>query len=315
MRRIGISFAFSRSFKGIFRAFLMSLTTLLLLSCLLLVLGSYGLLHFNVIENLSGVAAQGQAVIFLEEDCSEEDTAQIQGVLDGHIRTGLVKEYTYVSAMDALRTELDRFADYPQLYQSFQTGDNPYRASFVVTAINEDSFGSMLTALNELTITRMNEAGEAINYDPVASVISHQKTLDRAESVLLTIRNGSMIFALFLLMVCLFVLINTVRLAIFSQQKELSVMRYLGATHGFLVAPFILQGVLLGVLSAGISFFIQWGIYQEISDYLTKQYQLIHLMPFHELWYYLLAAFLFVGLFIGLMGGLLATSRYLRDKD
>ena len=315
MRRIGISFVFYRSFKGIGRSFLMSLTALLLVSCLLLVLGSYSLLHLNLLENTTGISGKGQAVIFLQEDCTMEDTTQIAEVLNGHLRTGLIKEYVYVSAMDALQSELDRFADYPQLYQSFQTGDNPYRASFVVTAANEASFEAMLTALKELTITRMNDAEEVVAYEPVASLVSHHEAVKQAESVLTAVRNAVLIFEVFLLLVCLFVLTNTVRLSIFSQRKEISVMRYLGATHGFLTAPFICQGLLTGFLSAGLAFFAQWLVYQTISDFLLAQYQWIELLSFNGLWYYLLAAFLAVGLIVGWFSGWMAVSRYLPDQD
>ena len=314
MKRLGISYAMARSFKSIFRAMLMSLATVLLLSCFLLVLGSYGLLHFNVFENISGVSAKGQAAIFLQEDCTDEDVAQMKEVLEGHCRTGLLKEFTYISATDALRSELDKFTDYPQLYQSLQS-DNPYRASFVVSISQEASFENALTTLQELVITRLNENGEAESYAPVATVVSHQKTVNQAEAILANIRNGVMVFLLILLVVCVFVLINTIRLSIFNQRKELSVMRFLGATHRFLVAPFVLQGMVLGFVSAGITFFTQWFLYQKVCDYLTKQYSLITLMPFESLWYYLLAAFLFVGLFVGLVGSLLSTARHLKDKD
>lgn len=315
MRRIGISFVFYRSFKGIRRSFLMSLTSLLLTSCLLLVLGSYGLLHFNLLENTAGVAAKGQAVIFLEEDCTAEDTNQIAEVLNGHLRTGLIKEYAYVSAMDALQSELDRFADYPQLYQSFQTGDNPYRASFVVTAASEESFNAMLTALGELTITRENDGGEVVVYGPIASLVSHYEATKQAESVLTAIRNGVLIFEAFLLLVCLFVLTNTVRLSIFSQRKEITVMRYLGATHGFLTAPFLCQGIFTGMLAGGLAFMAQWFLYQTVSDFLLGQYQWIELLSFDGLWYYILTAFLVIGLIVGWFGGWMATARYLPDKD
>lgn len=315
MKKINLSYALSRSMTGISRATMMSMATLLLLTCFLLVLGSYGLLHFNVVENIAGLSAQGQAAAFLNSDCTEEDTAKIRKLLDEQCSAGIIKEYRYVSATDALRSELDKFTEYPQLYQSFQTGENPYRASFVVTAKSEDTFDSMLSVLQELTITRVNESGETVFYAPIAAVVSHQAVVEQVEMILANIRNGVLLFLLVLLLVLLFVLINTIRLAIFNQRKELSVMRYLGATHGFLVAPFLLQGVVLGFLSACITFFMQWFLYHRLSTYFAEHYRMISLLPFDQLWYYLLAAFLFVGLFIGFMGSLLSTSRYLRDRD
>ena len=314
MRRLGLSYAIARSFKGIFRATLMSLATILLLSCFLLVLGSYGLLHFNVLENISGVSAQGRAAVILQDDCTETDAAQIKEVLEGYCRTGMLTDYYYVSATEALRSELDKFADYPQLYQSLQS-ENPYRASFVVTVAKEMAFDDAVSVMQELRITRLNESGVAESYLPVATVVSHQKTIHQAEAILANIRNGVLVFLLILIVVCIFVLINTIRLSIFNQRKELSVMRFLGATHGFLVAPFILQGVLLGFLSAGVTFFTQWYLYQIVCDYFAKQYPLITLIPFDQLWYYLLSAFLFVGLFVGLIGSMLSTARHLKDKD
>ena len=92
-------------------------------------------------------------------------------------------------------------------------------------------------------------------------------------------------------------------------------MRYLGATHGFLTTPYIWQGVLLGLGAAALAFLAQWLIYRQLTAYVTEYYRLITLLPFENLWYYLLAVFLFAGLFVGWLCGLLATSRYLQDKD
>lgn len=315
MKKFSLSYAFSRSLGGITRTFVMSIATLLLLTCFLLVLGSWGLFGYNVDANLSSISGEGQAVVFLQSDCTDLEIDQMRALLDSYQQEGLLREYQYVSAADALNSELAKLEDYPQLYQSLQTGTNPYRPSFEISAASGEKLPELLTRIEGISLTRMDENGQGAAFVPVATITSHQSAADATEAILDTMRVGVMILLLVLLLICLFVLINTVRLAIFSQRHELAIMRYIGATRAFLTAPFLLHGVVLGFVSAAVAFFLQWLSYQKLTAYLSENYQMITLQSFDSVWYYLLAAFLFVGMFVGLIGGMLSTGRYLRETD
>lgn len=91
-------------------------------------------------------------------------------------------------------------------------------------------------------------------------------------------------------------------------------MKMCGATNGFVRWPFIIQGAFLGIFGALSAFFIQWGVYQLLCDEVMKGGQLNFLvvLPFAQLWGYVLLAFLAGGLVIGVLGSLVAIRRFLQ---
>lgn len=315
MRKFSLSFAFSQGFSQIVKTAIMSIVTVLVLSGCLLILGSVGLLQANVDENLSDLSTEGEIVVFLQFDCTETEIGQLNAILENYRREGLVEQFTYVSKEDALRSEMIKFKDYPQLFQSIQSGENPYRASYAIAVGEDGDVPKLMERLRGVMLTRTDESGQGQPFAPIANLVSHTDAIETVEEVMGTIRTAALVLLVILLIVGLFILMNTVRLAIFSRRQELAVMRYVGATRSFMTAPFLVQGVLLGFFSATAAFFLQWLFYGKLTDYLAEQYNLLTLLSFDQVWYYLLAAFLFVGLLVGTVGGILSTGRYLRDKD
>ncbi len=315
MKNFSLSFAISQSLSQIAKTAIMSIVTVLVLTGSLLVLGSVGLFQTNVDENLAELSTEGDVVIFLQSDCTDAEIGQMETLLESYRQEGLIGTYTYVSKEDALRSEMIKFGDYPELFQSIQTGENPYRSSFAVTVGSEDGIAQLLKRLQGITLTRTGETGEGVPFHPVANAITHVEAVDTVKEIVGGIRTVALVLLAILLTVGLFILMNTVRLAIFGRRKELAVMRYLGATRSCITSPFLIQGIVLGFVSAVAAFFVQWLFYQKMTDYLAQQYGLLTLLSFDSLWYYLLAAFLFVGLLIGAVGGALATGRYLREKE
>lgn len=315
MRNFSLSFAISQSFSQIAKTAIMSIVTVLVLAGSLLVLGSVGLFQYNVDENLAELSTEGDVVIFLQSDCTDEEIGQVETLLKAYRQEGLLSGYTYVSKEDALRSEMIKFGDYPELFQSIQAGENPYRSSFALNVKDKASVSQLLGRLQGISLTRADESGAVSTFHPIANAVTHVEAVQTVKDIVDGVRTAALVLLVILLTVGLFVLMNTIRLAIFGRRKELAVMRYVGATRSCLTAPFLVQGILLGTISAILAFFLQWYFYGELSGYLAEQYGLLTLLTFDSLWYYLLAAFLFVGLVVGTVGGALATGRYLRDKE
>lgn len=315
MKKFSLSFAFSKSFSQIGNTLIMSIATVLALVGSLVILGTVGLLQYTVDVNFSNLSTEGQAVIFLQSDCTESEVEQVRTVLENYRKEGYLSEYTFVSNEEALSAEMDRFKDYPQLFQSLQMGLNPYRDAFELTATDSEDIADIVENLYGLSLTRTSESGESIPFDPVANAVFHDMATDTVNDVMVVLRQIGLVLFTALLLGGLFILINTIRLAIFGRSQELAVMRYVGATRTFITAPFLMQGLVLGFFSSIAAFGLQWYLYEKVVAYVGANYSLITLSPFESLWYYILAAFLFVGMLIGLVGGALSIACYLREKS
>ena len=315
MKKFSLSFAFSQSFSQIAKTFIMSIASVVVLAGCMLLLGTTGLLQYNVEENLTDLSTDGEVVVFLQADCTDSEIKQVKALLDNYRKEGVLKQFTYISKEDALRSEMEKFKEYPLLFQSIQTGENPYRPSFAIYVGDDRKLDDLTERLQGVTLTRTDENGQATPFIPVANLVSHVEAIQTIEDLMSGVRSIAWALSSVLVLLGVFVLINTIRLAIFSRRQELAVMRYVGATRSFMTAPFLMQGLVLGFFSAIGAFFLQWFFYGKMATYWAKHYQMVTIVAFDDVWYYLLASFLFVGLLIGAICGILSTGRYLRDKN
>ena len=133
-----------------------------------------------------------------------------------------------------------------------------------------------------------------------------------------TVRNVATVVCVALIVilfiVSVFIISNTVRLTTFDRREEIAIMRMVGATNGFIRWPFVYEGFLMGVLSAGIAYFCQWGLYSAMVTGITKNdtLQLISVLPFEQMRTAVAIAFGAAGLLMGVGGSLSAIRKFLR---
>ena len=117
-----------------------------------------------------------------------------------------------------------------------------------------------------------------------------------------------------LLLVSIFIIANTIKLTTFDRRDEIAIMKMVGATNGFIRWPFVYEGFLLGLFSAVISFFLQWGLYEMVARSVDANdtIRLIQIVPFEDMWLYVAVIFLGVGMVIGVGGSLSAIRKFLQ---
>jgi cell division transport system permease protein len=124
----------------------------------------------------------------------------------------------------------------------------------------------------------------------------------------------SAVLAAVLLVISLFIMSNTIRLATFERREEIAIMKMVGATNSFIRWPFIIEGFILGITGALAAFVAQWLIYTLITDRLTGggRVTFISAVPFQSMSIPLIAAFVAIGFAVGVIGSSMAIRRYLK---
>lgn len=107
---------------------------------------------------------------------------------------------------------------------------------------------------------------------------------------------------------------NTIKLATFTRREEIAIMKMVGASNGFIRCPFIVEGLVLGVLGGGLAFLIEWGLYNLVTGKIVTGVTgtLISVVPFAEVMFPLLGAYVAVGVLVGVVGGSSAIRNYLK---
>ena len=122
------------------------------------------------------------------------------------------------------------------------------------------------------------------------------------------------ILIVILIVVSFFIMSNTIKLATFTRREEIAIMKMVGASNGFIRCPFIVEGLVLGVLGGGLAFLIEWGLYNLVTGKIVTGVTgtLISVVPFAEVMFPLLGAYVAVGVLVGVVGGSSAIRNYLK---
>ncbi|MBQ5886396.1 MAG: ABC transporter permease, partial [Clostridia bacterium] len=112
--------------------------------------------------------------------------------------------------------------------------------------------------------------------------------------------------------VTLFVIINTIKLSVFSRRHEISIMRYVGATGWFITLPFVLEGIIIGLFASTAAYFIEWYFYLYVEKTVASELQMITIVGFDTLQMPLLVGFLGVGVLAGIVGSCISLGKYLK---
>ena len=236
-------------------------------------------------------------LIYLIRMLLEKTDEEITAIREKVATYDNIKEIEYVSKADALEEEKKKYEkDYPDFFDGITS--DIYPASLVIT-------------YNE------NEKVETLKYDlqNTEGIYKVNCRSDVAETIE-TMKTGIVyLFIWFLgvlLVVSVFVIINTIKLAVSASRQEISVMRYVGATNWFIMTPFVLEGVWIGVLSSGIAYLIQMYIYKFVQQMVSADYNMFKLIPFADVRMYLALAFLAIGVLTGIIGSSISLRKNLK---
>ena len=152
------------------------------------------------------------------------------------------------------------------------------------------------------------------NVEGISKVNAH---LDYAKSFV-TIRNVvtavSLVLIVILVFVSFFIMSNTIKLATFGRREEIAIMKMVGATNGFIRLPFVIEGLVLGILGGGLAFLAEWGLYNVVTEKLVSTItgSLIEVVPFRSVAPQVFIVFMAVGILVGAFGGVNAIRNYLK---
>lgn len=280
--------------KSIFTHGFMSFASVTIIVACLIIMGSFSLLSFNIDSMISDMEQDNEILAFVEDELSDEEAMAIQTRLEA---VSNVSSVTFVSRQEAFenfKAEYDddsRFDDLP---------DTTLRHRYV---IHLDDLSLMETTAGDI---------KAIN--GIADV-GAELEISRA---IITIRNiislVSFVIIAILFIVSVFIMNNTIKLATYSRKEEIAIMKMVGASNSFIRFPFVVEGMILGLLGGGIAFFIEWGIYSLLTEKLMATIigGLVNVVAFEILLIPMLAIFLGIGLLVGVFGSSVAIRNYLK---
>ncbi|HJB20837.1 MAG TPA: permease-like cell division protein FtsX [Candidatus Fournierella merdavium] len=280
---------------------LMSVASIGVLTVCLLITGVAGLFTLNVGSLMDYLGSQNETVVYLKEDLTEEGLAAVDSALRSI--SGL-REVTYVSKEEALERMKESMGDSAYLFDVFEGSENPFLANYRVVLDDVSDLPEIQPQL------------EAI--EGVESVGAPMQLSQMFTSVHQGVSAVCVVLVAVLGFVSVVVISNTIRLTVFARRKEINIMKYVGATNGFIRLPFFVEGITVGLIAGLISTALVLGGYQLLLIYAVKLPGFWGtllggtLLPLDKVWYLVLGGFLAFGMLIGSIGTASSIRKYLK---
>ena len=291
-----IGYTLKQSFSQLFRNKGMSFTATLAITAMMLILGLFFIAFINV-DLFAEVIQQDYNVVEVymndkNDDARNEAIGARLKKIDG------VTSVTYRSKEEALKIMKERWGENASLLDNLQT--NPLPDSYLVYVSDKASADRVSKQAPEI------KGVDDIKY--------YQDTVDKLSKITHRIQVGSIVMMAFLVIVSVIIVANTIKLTVFNREKEIGIMKYLGATDWFVRAPFVIEGIIIGAVSAGIATGLLALLYNRLVDAIGQDIIRILSVPVVSADYLipnLLIIFMSLGVGIGTCGSIISIRRFL----
>ena len=276
---------------------LMTVASVAVLMSCLVIIGCAVLLYFNMDALLQNIESQNVIMTFVAEGAEDSVVKEVQGALE---QLDNVQNVRFISSEEAFKTVEASLGENASVLRGVDNAFLP--DGFEVTVADMQAFAETVAAVKEIP--------------GVESVRENTDMAKRLERVRTAVTYVSLGIIALLFIVSIFIIANTVRITMFNRRLEISIMKAVGATNGFIRWPFMIEGISIGVISAVLSVGVLCLIYYLSSDALLAIFGMLGggLVSFWLYAPYIFAAYLCVSVFTGGIGSMISIGRYLKEQ-
>lgn len=294
MRKAGFGYFMREGLSSIFVHGFTSFAAVTVIGACLMITGIFSLLAYNIDLQIQQLSGESEIVVYIDDSVSREDAI----AMGAKIRAmDNIKEAVFVSKEALFDAYLEKLGEDAYVMEDLRE-DNPLRDSYQINMKDVSLHRETVEALEKL--------------QGIASSSSNQEVSERLIQLRRVTNMISYTLIALLGAVSVFIIANTVKLAMLARREEIAVMKMVGATNHFIRAPFVVEGMTLGLLAGLLAFFAQWGVYQYVNRQLAQGTAILTLVPFSAVWQPMLLIMLGAGLLLGVGGSVLTIRKFLR---
>ncbi len=290
----GLAYFIREGLRGIASHKLMSFAAVGVIAACLLVTATFSLVAYNIGHAVENLEQQSEVLIYVEETYTQEQAKTLESTLE---TVENVKDAEFVSKEDALQIYLETLGEDAYIMEDL-VKDNPLRDGYRIFLQDVSKHEETVAALEQV--------------EGIADATSSREVFQRLVQIRRVVDIVSVTLVAMLGAVSVFIIANTVKLAMFARRDEIGIMKMVGATNRFIRAPFVVEGMILGVCAAVLAFFVQWGVYHYIAAQLSAGTGVLTLLSFESFAPGLAAIMTAAGLVFGIGGSTLTIRKFMR---
>lgn len=293
MRLSRSGYLIREGFRSITAHGFMSFASVTIIMACLIIMGSFSLLTVNVNRMMKALENQNEVVAFVDESFSEEEARAIQPELE---KIDNISGVQFVTRHEAMVNFMENYSK--DMMEGID--ETVFRHRYVIQ-LTDISLMAQTKAAMEST------AGIA----KVRANLDYAKIFVTANNVVTVI---SLVLIVILVFISIFIMSNTIKLATFNRREEIAIMKMVGATNSFIRMPFIIEGLILGILGGGLAFAAEFGLYHLVTGKVVTSLtgSFVQVIPLSSVALPMFIAFMATSVFVGVFGGVNAIKNYLK---
>ena len=280
--------------KSIKRNITVSFAAMLTVLVTFFVLGTFTLVGLNFNKTIEDVADKIEIKVYLQDDIKLVNLREVEIKLseqDG------VKAVTYESKDEAFTKLKKDLEGNSGMLEGYSLENNPLASSYIVT-LEDASYASNVTkAVEDMT--------------GVESVTNQQELIEKISRVVDFVQILGVILFFVFIGVSIFLIMNTIKLAVYSRRREVGIMKFVGATDWFIRWPFVIEGIIIGAIGSLLATAVLYFIYRGVFGFIASNLLIANLVPVSFVLTTLLGGFLLGGIVVGAIGSIAALRKFL----
>lgn len=300
MRPSTIWFLLKQGVVNIKRNWMFSIASILTMAACIFLVGIF----FSIVNNVNSIAHKVEQevpiTVFFTEGTTQEQIDEIGNLIKARPE---VEKVVYQSADEAWESFRDQYFQGSEAAEGFRD-DNPL--------INSSNY--------QVYMNQIEKQGELVAY---IESLDHVREVNQSEDAANALGNfnrlvsyASIVIIGILLIISIFLISNTISVGISVRKEEIGIMKYIGATDSFVRSPFVLEGIILGIIGAAIPLTILYFLYSNTVNYILTKFNvltgIVEFIPVGQIYQYLIPIGLALGIGIGLVGSFLTTRKHLK---
>ena len=281
MRRFG--YYWKEGLRNIFKHGFMSIAAIAIMVACLILTGTVTLIAYNIDLSIVDLQQSNEIVVWIDENLTTREAKDLQPQFEkiGNIATVEFEDRDV--ALEKYREELGADAS---ILEDYNSSNNPLRNSYI------------------LTLKDSTQAEETISDIEMIEGVANVRADEAVISKLIQIQHVFNIVALAMV-------VGLAVISIFARREEISIQKMVGATNWFIRWPFVIEGMIIGLVAGGLAFLAEWGLYTELYSVAGGVIPYFEILPFESLKWLVLAVFAGAGALFGIGGSVTSIRKFM----
>ncbi len=323
MRYNGLSYLIGEGFRNIFKNTKSTVISIITMICTMFLFGIFFAIGVNINSILEQVQLKQGMEVFIWDEVTDEQKELFESEVKALDGVNSVKYKNKQQALDSFKERLQ--SDNAKVLEGYEGNNNIFPASYIITLTDLEKSEEIQAEVSRIgakiaTADRVGEVNleieESTEHDTIIKKItSKDSTINALITIVKGVRITVGVIFIILLVISITIISNTIKLTVHARRKEISIMKYVGATNSFIRWPFLVEGIIIGIIAALITLVIVGFLYDFVINKIESSNVLqnmgITLLQFIEIAKPVAIVYATLGVGVGIVGSSVSMKKYL----